>query len=80
MTVDIIFIFGTFCRKKGAKKQPEKRRLFAAAFSENALLEIQFFRREVPRHGVADHAEEKFAEHAPEEQQLDACGQGVGVQ
>ena len=80
LTVDIIFNSQKILQKKGRKKASGKAETFRGCFFENALLEIQFFRREVPRHGVADRAEEKFAEHAPEEQQLDACGQGVGVQ
>ena len=80
MTVDITFRFRRILPKKGCKKAAGKAETFRGCFFENALLEIQFFRREVPRHGVADRAEEKFAEHAPEEQQLDACGQVVGVQ
>ena len=80
LKVDIIFCFRKILSKKGRRKAAGKAETFRGCFFENALFEIQFFRREVPRHGVADRAEEKFAEHAPEEQQLDACGQGVGVQ
>lgn len=68
LKVDIIFCFRKILPKKGRKKAAGKAETFRGCFFENALLEIQFFRREVPRHGVADRAEEKFAEHAPEEQ------------
>ena len=65
----------------GAKKQPEKRTAFLrGCFFENALLEIQFFRCEEPRHGVACRGEDELAEHTPEEQQLDARGRAVNVQ
>ena len=80
LTVDIIFAPGEILPKEGRKKAAGKAETFRGCFFENALFEIQFFRCEEPRYGVACRGEEQFAEHAPEEQQLDACGQVVGVQ
>ena len=57
LKVDIIFCFRKILPKKGRKKAAGKAETFRGCFFDNALLEIQFFRREVPRHGVADRAE-----------------------
>ena len=80
MTVDITFRFRKILPKKGCKKAAGKAETFRGCFFENALLEIQFFRREVPRYGVACRGEEQFAEHPPEKQQFDDRGRAVNVQ